>query len=327
MIPVLVHDNADRPVYLEARQYRDFAVSALYNERLEELIKDIETRSSATLASNYRETRYDTVPNLPGNFAPRSDELEALKQTILSDRDQRDVALVALKGMGGIGKRVLAQALCHDESVQAAFPDGIIWVKIGEKPSDADLINQMREAARALDKSTEGFDTLVGNSNLLRNLLKDKSVLLVLDDVWNARHVSYFRTHGARFCGLLLTTVEDLNGGHRREALGGGRLSRRRYSCPGGRPWVRCKTGVSQVMTGVVLGEPGFAHENEEAETALGLDGEKVFSPAQMIRNRSSFQKRKGHFHGHKRNNFAMNLGVRWTLFASEHLRSRSFLN
>ncbi len=30
--------------------------------------------------------------------------------------------------------------------------------------------------------------------------------------------------------------VEDLNGGHRREALGVGRLSRRRHSCSGGRP-------------------------------------------------------------------------------------------
>ena len=60
-----------------------------------------------------------------------------------------------------------------------------------------------------------------------------------------------------------------------------GRLSRRRYSCTGGRPWVRCKSGVSQVATGVVLGEPGFAKENEEGETALGLDGEKVFSPAE----------------------------------------------
>ena len=38
-----------------------------------------------------------------------------------------------------------------------------------------------------------------------------------------------------------------------------GRLSRRRYSCTEGRPWVRCKSGVSQVATGVVLGEPGFA--------------------------------------------------------------------
>ena len=38
-----------------------------------------------------------------------------------------------------------------------------------------------------------------------------------------------------------------------------GRLSRRRYSCPEGRPWGWCKTSVSQVATGVVLGEPGFA--------------------------------------------------------------------
>src|SRR5262249_21206106 len=54
MISVLVHDTAPRPVYLEARPYRDFAVSALYNQRLEELIQDIEMRSSATLASNYQ---------------------------------------------------------------------------------------------------------------------------------------------------------------------------------------------------------------------------------------------------------------------------------
>ena len=42
--------------------------------------------------------------------------------------------------------------------------------------------------------------------------------------------------------------------GHRREALGVGRLSHRWYSCTGGRPWVMCKTGVSQVATGVALG-------------------------------------------------------------------------
>jgi WD40 repeat protein len=46
--------------------------------------------------------------------------------------------------------------------------------------------------------------------------------------------------------------VEDSKWRHRREALGVGRLNRRRYSCTGGRPWVRCKSGASQVATGVV---------------------------------------------------------------------------
>src|SRR5208283_4450557 len=58
--------------------------------------------------------------------------------------------------------------------------------------------------------------------------------------------------------------VEDLNGGHRRAALGVGRLSRRRHSCPEGRPWVRNGSGVSQTRyrsdfkrTWVRLGERG----------------------------------------------------------------------
>ncbi len=43
-----------------------------------------------------------------------------------------------------------------------------------------------------------------------------------------------------------LSGVEDVNGGHRRAALGVGRLSRRRHSCTEGRPWVRRSSGVSQ---------------------------------------------------------------------------------
>src|SRR5271167_1491057 len=39
--------------------------------------------------------------------------------------------------------------------------------------------------------------------------------------------------------------VEDLNG-HRREALGVGRLSRRRHSCTEGRPWARIGSGVAR---------------------------------------------------------------------------------
>jgi WD40 repeat protein len=206
VIPLLVHANSDRPVYLEARQYRDFSDASLYSLTLEDLIQDIDSRVGAKLTEEYRETRYETVPPMPENFVSRPDELETLRREVLNDRERRNVALVALKGMGGIGKTVLAQALCADEAVKAAFPDGIVWIKIGEGATEADLVNQMREAGKALVKSSEGFDTLEGSSRLLRSLLKGKSVLLVLDDVWKAEHVYPFQPTEPRFCRVLFTT-------------------------------------------------------------------------------------------------------------------------
>ena len=71
--------------------------------------------------------------------------------------------------------------------------------------------------------------------------------------------------------------VEDLNKMHRREALAVGRLSRADGTLA---PEDARGFGVSQLAAGGVLGELGFAWENEEGETALGLDWEKVFSPA-----------------------------------------------
>jgi hypothetical protein len=53
----------------------------------------------------------------------------------------------ALHGMGGIGKSVLARALCDDPAVQAAFPDVILWATLGQTP---DLIGRRREWIDAL---------------------------------------------------------------------------------------------------------------------------------------------------------------------------------
>ena len=40
----------------------------------------------------------------------------------------------ALRGAGGYGKTTMARAICHNERIQEAFDDGILWVTLGENP-------------------------------------------------------------------------------------------------------------------------------------------------------------------------------------------------
>jgi WD40 repeat protein len=206
VIPVRLQSKADIPVFLEARQFCDLSDAGLYEKGFRQVIQAIDNREGAPLVEQFRETPYDTVPPLPANFIPREKELLELRKLVMNEPENRKLALVALRGMGGLGKTVMAQALCQDPVIKDAFPEGIIWIKLGEKPEDADLIEQMREAIRVLGPQPEHFDSLARASNSLRTLLQNKATLLVLDDVWEARHVALFQPNNPRCCRLLLTT-------------------------------------------------------------------------------------------------------------------------
>jgi hypothetical protein len=206
VIPVRLQSKADIPVFLEARQFCDLSDAGLYEKGFRQVIQAIDNREGAPLVEQFRETAYDTVPSLPANFIPREKELLELRKLVMNEPENRKLALVALRGMGGLGKTVMAQALCLDPVIRDAFPEGIVWIKLGEKPEDADLIEQMREAIRALGSQPEHFDSLARASNSLRTLLQNKATLLVLDDVWEARHVAMFQPNNPRCCRLLLTT-------------------------------------------------------------------------------------------------------------------------
>jgi hypothetical protein len=92
--------------------------------------------------------RLINVPELPTNFVPRPNDLGAIKSAVLAGLNKpvgvsqslpavegQAVEKVGLQGMGGIGKTVLAAALAHDSEVRQAFPDGIYWLTMGQKPN------------------------------------------------------------------------------------------------------------------------------------------------------------------------------------------------
>jgi NB-ARC domain/Domain of unknown function (DUF4062)/APAF-1 helical domain len=147
--------------------------------------------------------------SLPVNYVIREELLAEVRAALLGDSPE--VALTsgiksqptALHGMGGIGKSVMARALCDDPQVQAAFPDGILWTTLGQNPN---LEIKMREWIQALGGTIRETAPTVGSLKAnLASLLAERACLLIVDDVWLRKNAEAFRVGGTH-CRLLITT-------------------------------------------------------------------------------------------------------------------------
>jgi WD40 repeat protein len=141
---------------------------------------------------------------LPGAFVPRPVELQQVISYLYdSERDEAVTGVVVLAGAGGYGKSTLAQAICHNEYIRQVFDNGILWVTLGENPGDLSrhIINLIEKLSGERPGFT-GLDTAVAR---LGELLADRDILMVIDDVWNVAHLKPFLRGGSR-CARLITT-------------------------------------------------------------------------------------------------------------------------
>jgi WD40 repeat protein len=163
------------------------------------------TRFVRTLESPCQAPRVPFMAeNLPEDFVARPAELEALVAALLDETREEAVAITtALEGAGGFGKTALARALCHDERVQDAFYDGILWVTLGEAPGEA--TGRVADLIEILTGARPGFDTVEAATAKLAEVLAERTMLIVVDDVWNARDLRPF-LRGGRRCARLITT-------------------------------------------------------------------------------------------------------------------------
>jgi WD40 repeat protein len=200
VIPILRRGDYEHvPGELGLLHCDDFRDDAQYPAQLAKLIGNLQ-RPAPPLGALFG------VPSLPLHFLGRPELLRRVKDALLVDLQKPvvitgEAARVGMQGMGGIGKSVLAAALARDPEVRRSYPDGIVWVAFGQQP---DRVSLQRDVARHLG-STELFDTEMQGLGVLRQLLAQKAVLLVLDDVWTARDAQAFDALGPR-CRALITT-------------------------------------------------------------------------------------------------------------------------
>ena len=137
------------------------------------------------------------VPALPARFVARADVFDGVRDGVLSH------ASVALVGMGGAGKTILATAVARDTAVQAAFGAGVVWVEAGPQATPIGLGEQV---VGRLTGAPVSFPTVADGRHRLAKLIAGRAVLLVVDDVWDAQVLTAVNVVEARRGGLLFTT-------------------------------------------------------------------------------------------------------------------------
>jgi hypothetical protein len=201
--PILCRgDYSNVPDELKLLHCEDFRDDTQYNLHLKNLIRQLAEPAPAL-------GKLIGVPSLPPHFLSRSERLTALRDALRADLDRPVVitgaaARVGMHGMGGIGKSVLAATLSRDRKVREAFPDGIVWVGLGPLPTVADLQRRVHKDLGG----DRGFQTEHEGRVKLREILKDKRVLLILDDIWRREDVDWFDVLGPR-CRAMITTRDS----------------------------------------------------------------------------------------------------------------------
>ncbi len=115
--------------------------------------------------------------------------------------------LAAVRGWPGVGKTTIAAALAYDKELKSAFPDGVLWVSLGQQPN---VLSELATWGRALGLDLSRVASAEEASGQLAAFVRNKRMFLIVDDVWDALAARPFLFGGPGSTTLLTTRENDI---------------------------------------------------------------------------------------------------------------------
>ncbi|KAM0866895.1 hypothetical protein ACQ4PT_042337 [Festuca glaucescens] len=208
--PFHAHDIGTRIKELNEKLDRICARGPSFSFIKLEAYHDRETSQSPTV-----DRKTDPLLDLESVVGNKIEEdTQALVDIITHVADESDsIMVVAIVGVGGIGKTTLSKKIFNNEAIQGAFSKKI-WLSITQEFNEVELLSE------AVASTTGEFPRFGGGAGgkaklveALTNGIRDSKFFLVLDDiwgnsVWNNMLKKHF-SHGAPGSRVLITTRHD----------------------------------------------------------------------------------------------------------------------
>ncbi|XP_006359361.1 disease resistance protein RPP13-like [Solanum tuberosum] len=117
-------------------------------------------------------------------FVGFQDVVQTLLAELLKVEPRRSI--VSIHGMGGLGKTTLARILYNSPNIVSSFPTRA-WICVSQEYNTMDLLKTIIKSIQGCTKETLDLLEKMAETDLenhLRDLLKGRKYLVVVDDVW-----------------------------------------------------------------------------------------------------------------------------------------------
>ncbi|XP_057524654.1 putative disease resistance RPP13-like protein 1 [Amaranthus tricolor] len=189
------------------------------NSKMKKVVIQLEDMVSESTSLNLKEVSVkNTLRRMPTSYmlddtqlVGRKQEKKELLSFLLSEEaEQNNLSVVAIVGMGGLGKTTLAKMVYNDDRL--GFFDMKAWIYVSDR---FDILQITKSVIECITLQLySGSLELSALQYELSILLKRKKFLLVLDDVWNEKYEEWDCLRaplalGAKVCKVIVTTRND----------------------------------------------------------------------------------------------------------------------
>ncbi|XP_027337005.1 disease resistance protein RGA2-like [Abrus precatorius] len=167
--------------------------------------------TSAVLKQTNSEWRETCSFVLESDIIGRDDSKKEIISMLRQPDENRKVSVIAIVGLGGLGKTTLAQFVYNDLEVQNLF-EMQMWVCVSDNFDVKTILKKILESITG-----DQVEDKLSLGNLQRKLheeVRGKKYLLVLDDIWNDSHDKWIELRKYLMCGaqdskILVTTRSE----------------------------------------------------------------------------------------------------------------------